>query len=348
MRAVVLHGERSVSVENVPDPGLSRSDSAIVMVERTAICGSDLHLYHNPAFAGLGVRLGHEFVGTVADIGPDVRRLRPGDRVLVSGVVGCGHCLSCLARDPGLCRNNGLSIFGVSPDLPGGQAEAVDVPAADIFALEIPETLNTDQAVLLTDILPTGYLGALRADIHPGATVAVIGLGPVGMMALQCAQLFGPARTLAVDMVPERLARAEKLGAETVDATGGNAVAAVMELTGGRGAESVIEAVGSDQTVADALSCAAPGGTVSVVGVNLTPALPFPMMQALMNRLTFRVTLASIPRTWDALIPLIAAGRLHPEEVFTHRMPLSAAPDAYRIFDTHADGVLKVLLDPAG
>lgn len=346
MRAVVLQGERSVSVDDVPDPTLSRPDAAIVTVERTAICGSDLHLYHGGPLAVPGVRLGHEFVGTVAQIGSEVRRLRVGDRVLISGVIGCGHCPDCLARDPGLCRNNGLAIFGVRPELHGGQAEAVEVPAAETFALPIPEGLSTEQAVLLTDILPTAYLGASRADICPGSTVVVIGLGPVGVLALQCAQLFGPARILAVDTVPDRLARAERLGAQPVDATGGATVAAVQELTGGPGALSVIEAVGADQTIADALMCAAPGGTVSVIGVNFNPAFPYPMPVALMRRLTFRVTIASVPSTWDRLIPLLTAGRLHPEEVFTHRMPLSAAPEAYRIFDSHADGVLKVLLDP--
>ena len=346
MRAVVLQGERSVSVEDVPDPVLSRPDSAIISVERTAICGSDLHLYHGSGMAGPGVRLGHEFVGSVAEVGPEVGRLRVGDRVLVSGVIGCGRCPDCLARDPGVCRNDGLAVFGVGPDLHGGQSEAVEVPAADVFALPIPESLNTEQAVLLTDILPTGYLGARRAEIEPGSTVVVIGLGPVGVLALQCAKLFGPARILAVDMVPERLERAERLGAEPVDATGGATVAAVQELTRGRGAHSVIEAVGADQTVSDAIMCASAGGTVSVVGVNLNLAFPYPMAVALMRRLTFRLTLASIPSTWDALVPLIETGHLRPEEVFTHRMPLSDAPEAYRIFDTHADGVLKVLLDP--
>lgn len=348
MRAVVLQGEGAVSVEEVPDPTISRPDSAIVTIDRTAICGSDLHLYHSPDFAGLGIRLGHEFVGTVAETGPDVRNLKAGDRVLVAGVIGCGHCVACLARDPGVCRNRETAVFGVTPMLPGGQAEAAEVPAADAFALPIPEALTTEQAVLLTDILPTGYLGATRADIRPGATVVVIGLGPVGTLALQCARLLGPARILAVDMDPNRLARAEQLGAEPVDATDGATVARVMELTGGRGAESVIEAVGADQTVTDAIGCAAPGGTVSVIGVNPNPAFPFPMMQALLSRLTFRVTLASVPSTWDALIPLVASGRIHPEEVFTHRMPLADAPEAYKIFDSHADGVLKVLLDPAG
>lgn len=345
MRAVVLEGERAVSVSDVPDPGLSGPDGVIVQVEHTAICGSDLHLYHG-TMGDARVHLGHEFVGTVAEAGPDVHRVRTGDRVLVSGVIGCGRCIHCLARDPVRCVA-GPRIFGTGPDLDGGQAELVAVPAADAFALPIPEAVSPEQSVLLTDILPTGYLGALRADIVPGSTVAVIGLGPVGVFALQCAQLHGPARILAVDVVPDRLARAEQLGAEPVDVSGGDTAGRVAELTAGRGAESVIEAVGADATIADALWCASPGGTVSVIGANVNLALPIPMPIALMRSLTLRVTLASIPSTWEALVPLVAGGRLHPEDVFTHRMGLSEAPEAYDLFDQRRDGVLKVLLDPS-
>ncbi len=346
MRAVVLTGDRSVAVENVPDPSIDVPSAALVRVERTAICGSDLHLYHG-SLGVPGVRLGHEFVGTIEDVGPEVHTLKTGDRVLVSGVIGCGRCPDCLGRDPVVCRNGGTAVFGTGLELHGGQAEAVMVPAADAFALPIPESISIEQAVLLTDILPTGYLAAQRAEIKPGDTVVVIGLGPVGVFALQCAQLWGPARILAVDMIPERLQRAEALGAEPIDASGGVTVARVLDETGGRGAPAVIEAVGADQTIQDALNCAAAGGTVSVVGVNMGMAFPFPMALALLKRLTFRVTLASIPSTWDALIPLIDRGRLHPEDVFTHRVGLSDAPEAYRIFDGHEDGVLKVLLDPS-
>lgn len=346
MRAVVLRGERDVAVESVPDPALPGPDGLVVRVERTAICGSDLHLYHGPLGVP-GVRLGHEFVGTVEEVGAGVRRVRPGQRVLVSGVIGCGHCPACRAGDVAVCMSSGTQIFGTGLDLPGGQAEAVAVPAADASVLPVPEEITTEQAVLLTDILPTGYLGARRAGITPGDTVVVIGLGPVGTLAVQCAQLFGPSRILAVDIVPERLARAERLGAEPVDARDGGTVAQVLDRTSGRGAPAVIEAVGADQTVQDALACAAPGGTVSVVGVNLNVELPFPMPIALTRNLTFRVTLASIPATWGVLVPLVASGRLRPEDVVTHRLPLSEAADAYRMFEQRTDGVLKVLLDPA-
>jgi 2-desacetyl-2-hydroxyethyl bacteriochlorophyllide A dehydrogenase len=345
MRAVVLNGERDVTVEDVPDAGVPGPSGLLLRVEKTGICGSDLHPYHG-VMAIPGTRLGHEFVGTVEEIGADVRTVRQGDRVLVSGVIGCGTCAPCRAGDVVVCHNSGTQVFGVGPGLHGGQAEAVAVPAADASVIKIPEGITTEQAVLLTDILPTGYLGALRADITPGDTVAVFGLGPVGVFALQCAQLFGPARILAVDRVDHRLKRAAELGAEPIDATDGNAVAKIFEATGGRGAQAVIEAIGTEQTISEALMCAAPGATVSVVGVNMNFAMPFPFPVALMKRLTFRVTLASIPTTWSTLFPLVTSGRLRPEEVFTHRMGLSEAAEAYRIFDSREDGVLKVLLDP--
>lgn len=345
MRAVVLKGERDVAVEDVPDAGVPGPDGLLLRVEKTGICGSDLHPYHG-IMAIPGTRLGHEFVGTVEDIGAGVQTVKKGDRVLVSGVIGCGVCAACRAGDVVVCLNSGTQIFGVGPLLHGGQAEAVAVPAADTSVIKIPEAITAEQAVLLTDILPTGYLGALRADITPGDTVAVIGLGPVGVFALQCAQLFGPARILAVDMVPDRLARAAELGAEPIDASDGNAVAKIYEATGGRGAHAVIEAVGSEKTISDAIMACAPGGTISVVGVHMDFAFPYPLPIALMKRLTFRVTLASIPTTWSALLPLVASGKLHPEEVFTHRLGLSEAAEAYRIFDAREDGVLKVLLDP--
>jgi alcohol dehydrogenase len=347
MRGVVLEGERKVTVTDVPDAALPGPDGAIVRVDRTAICGSDLHLYH-AATGFAGVRLGHEFIGTIDEVGSDVTRFVKGDRVMVSGVIGCGRCVACLAGDPITCRDatKRATVFGTRPDFPGGQAEAVGVPAVDAFARKIPEGISDPQAVLLTDILPTGYLGALRANITPGATVALIGLGPVGLMALRCVQLFGPSRILAIDPVPERRARAEALGAEAIDPSDGGGPAQVMERTNGWGATSVIEAVGADQTISDAVMSVAPGGTVSIVGVNLNFAMPFPMVFAFLKSINIRITYACIPTTWEALVPLVASGKLQPEDVFSHHLGLSEAEDAYRMFDERRDGTMKVLLDP--
>ncbi|HWE67456.1 MAG TPA: alcohol dehydrogenase catalytic domain-containing protein [Acidimicrobiales bacterium] len=345
MRATVLQGPRDVRVVQVPDPVLPGPAGVIVTVERTAICGSDLHLYHD-APTGPGIQLGHEAIGTVAEIGPDVHTVRVGDRVLVSGVIGCGMCRPCLAGQPNLCQAGKAAAFGTMLDLPGGQSEAMAVPFADSFVLPVPDGIADEEAVLLTDILPTGYVGALRADIAPGSTVVVVGLGPVGIMALQCAQLFGPARILAVDMVPERLARAERLGAEPIDARQAPGSLQVLEATQGRGAESVIEAVGADATVLDAVACAALGGTVSIVGVNLEMALPFPMALVFLKSLTVRAVFAPVPGTWPALVPLVQSGRFTLTETFTHHMGLSQAAEAYELFDSRTDGVLKVLLDP--
>ena len=199
-----------------------------------------------------------------------------------------------------------------------------------LFALPIPEGMSDEEAVLLTDILPTGYLGALRADIRPGATVVVVGLGPVGIMALRCAALFGPARILAVDMVPERLARAERLGAEPIDARVASGSAQVLEATGGRGAESVIEAVGADATITEALACAATGGTVSMVGVNLSPAMTFPMGMVFLKSLTVRTIFAPVPGTWPATRAARPVGSLQRPRRHLHA-PHRAEPGARRL-----------------
>lgn len=344
MRAAVFHGPGDVRLETVPDPALPDDRSVIVQVEHTAICGSDLHLYHG-VHGAPGVHLGHEFVGTVVEAGGQVESVAAGDRVLVSGVIGCGTCGECRAGDPVRCLSGAVRVFGNGLDLPGGQAELVAVPAADTACRVVPDGISPEQAVLLTDILPTGWYGARRADIRPGDTVAVIGLGPVGTFAVHAALLLGAARVLAVDTVPSRLEAAASIGAVPVDA-GQGTVAQLLELTGGRGVDAVIEAVGIDQTITDALYACRPGGTVSVIGAHLGMEYPFPMGLAFLRDLTFRIGLCPIPSTWPELVPLVAAGRLHPDDVITHRMGLSEVTEAYRLFDAREDGVLKILLDP--
>jgi alcohol dehydrogenase len=344
MRATVLNGPGDVSVESVDEPTLPDTESVIVRVTHTAICGSDLHLYHG-VHGTPGVHLGHEFVGEVVEAGRDVRTIAVGDQVLVSGVIGCGRCEQCLKGQVIRCVAGMPRVFGHSLDLPGGQAEMAAVPAADTACRVVPDGVTPEEAVLLTDILPTGFYGARNAEVGPGDTIAVIGMGPVGVFALQSAQIMGAARVLAVDTVPERLAHAERLGAIPVDASQGT-VTQLLELTKGRGVDATIEAVGADQTVTDALYSTRAGGIVSVIGANLNMEFPFPMALAFIRDLTFRIGICPIQSTWDALVPLVASGRIEPADVFTHRLPLSEVAEAYRLFDSRDDGVLKVLLDP--
>ncbi|MFE3204196.1 zinc-binding dehydrogenase [Embleya sp. NPDC059237] len=345
MRAVVVNGTRDVSVEKVADPVLAGPDGAIVQVTASALCGSDLHFYEGE-FPAVGLRPGHEVVGTVIEIGADVGRIAVGDRVLVSPVIGCGRCPGCRAGNPIDCVGGGVRVLGGDVGLPGGHAEAVAVPAADAWLLPVPEDVSVDHAVLLTDALPTGWTAATRADITPGATVLVIGLGPVGLYALQAAQVLGAGRILAADRVPERLAMAERLGAEPIDATRADVAEQVRAATGGLGADAVIEAVGQDATLSAAIASVRSSGTVSVVGVDANFAFPIAVPLLLIRNVTLRFTTAPVAATWPTLIPLIRHGRLVPVDVFTHRMPLSEAAAGYRTFADRTDGCLKVLFDP--
>ncbi len=345
-RALVFHGKADVRLESLPDPRPSDSRGVVVRVERTAICGSDLHLYHGTLPIPPGFTLGHEFVGEIVETGRDVRKFRTGDRVIVSGVIGCGECRACAGGHPIRCERQQTRVFGNSHELPGGQAEAAAVPAADTALLHVPDGINVEQAVLLSDILPTGYYGAKNAEMRPGQSVAVIGLGPVGQCALLCAQLFGPSRVFAIDRVPSRLAAASALGAIPIDASV-DPLGALREANCGRGPDAVIEAVGADETIALAIQAVRVAGVVSVIGVSTNMAFPFPMLQALMKDLTFRIGICPVRELWDDLVPLLQSGRLRPERVFTHRMPLSKGADAYALFDSRSDGVMKVMLDPS-
>jgi threonine dehydrogenase-like Zn-dependent dehydrogenase len=244
-RALVYHGKADVRVESLPDPAPRDARGVVVRVERTAICGSDLHLYHGNLPIPPGFTLGHEFVGEVVEAGSDVRKFRAGDRVIVSGVIGCGECRACAAGHPIRCERHQTRVFGNSHELPGGQAKRSRCPAPTAALLRVPDGISVEQAVLLGDILPTGYYGAKNADIRPGQSVAVIGLGPVGQCALQCAQLFGPARVFAIDPVPARLAAASAQGAIPIDASR-DPLGTIRDATQGQGPDAVIEAVGAD------------------------------------------------------------------------------------------------------
>lgn len=332
-------------VEQVADPQPQDAAGVIVKVDATAICGSDLHLYHGQMMTEGPFTVGHEFVGEVVETGSEVRRFRTGDKVICSGVIGCGDCDSCRRGEVVRCRKHQNRVYGVMPDLPGGQAEAVAVPGADCAMTKMPEGVSVEQAVLLTDILPTGYFGARGADIRPGDTVVVVGAGPVGIQALLCAQLFGPARVFVIDPVAERRELAASLGGEPL--TPDEALERVIAATDEQGADAVIEAVGARETIHSAMMLARPGASVAVIGINLEMEFPLPMPLAVTKDLTMRFGVVPVPEFWPVLIPLLQAGKLNPEVVFTHHMGLSEGADAYRRFDARQDGILKVLLDPS-
>jgi len=346
MRAVVFGAKEQVSVQDVVDPELTGPDGVILQVEQTAICGSDLHFYWGEFGDVSGIRPGHEFMGTVMDVGGEVKTFAKGDRVLSSALVGCGKCPGCHTGNVMQCEA-GWQCYGVDQDLVGGQAEAVEVPAADFNLLKIPDFLSAEEAVLLTDVLPTGYIGAKNAEILPGHTVAVIGLGPVGLCAVLCAQMFGAARILAVDRVPERLAKAVEYGAIAVDVSDGGTLEKIFDYTDGRGTDSVIEAIGADQTINDALMATKIGGVVSCIGISSNMEMPFPALMVTPRNLTIRMAVAQVHSTWPALLPMIESGKLVVGDFFTHRLPLSEADRAYKIFANREDGCLKVMLDPS-
>lgn len=350
MKALTYHGRHDIRFTDVPDAAVTSPTHAVVQVTTAGICGSDLHIYQgNPFSPELGYTPGHECVGVVVDIGDQVTRFKPGDRVLVPASAGCTRCRSCAAGFTARCENAKSSTdlcYGVSPQLPGSQAEALAVPYADINLVHLPEGISDEAAVVLTDNAPTAWYGCRRARIQPGETVLVIGLGPVGLMAAQSAFSMGAARVLGADLVAERRAFAASLGVEPVE--GEDAKAAIREMTGGRGPDAVVEAVGSDATIELALKAVRQAGRVSVIGVSHSKAFPFHMGLAQIKELEFAIGLCSIHYELPTLIALAQARRIEPEVVVSHRFPLSQGAAAYELFADRSDGVRKILLDPTG
>lgn len=390
MRAVCWRGKYDVQVENVPDPMLLTSRDAIIKVTSTAICGSDLHLYDGfiPAMMP-GDILGHEFMGEVVMVGDEVQNLRPGDRVVVPFAIACGNCYFCQKGLWSLCDNSnpnaavaeglygysGAGLFGYSHiygGYAGGQAEYVRVPFADTGPIKVPEGLRDEQVLFLSDILPTGYMAAENGNIQPGDIVAVWGCGPVGQFAIQSAYLLGAERVIAIDHVPERLRMAQEYGrAEVIDFRGVDVVEALREMTGGRGPDVCIDAVGLEaeghhldmlyerarhalllttdlaHVLREAIQACRKGGTVSIPGVygGLVDKLPFGA--AFGKGLTFRMGQTHVHRYMRPLLERIERGELDPSFVVTHVMSLDDAPYAYEMFKNYQDECIKVVLKPS-
>ncbi len=344
MRAAIFNGPFNVVVGDVPDPQLKDPGDVIIRVTLSAICGSDLHPYTGRLPIPLkGWVMGHEYAGVVVETGPDVHRFRQGDRVVGSFMAACGECEDCKRGWPTQCLRQ--EHFGFA-QVAGTQAEYLRVPFADQTLESIPQSLSDEQAILVGDVLATGYFAVDWAGIQPGDVVTVVGCGAVGLLTIMSARLFQPEAIIALDSVPERLTIAEKLGAAAINISSEKAANAVRKLTGNRGADAVIEAVGTPDAIAASFDYVRPGGTICVVGVPTEPQMPVPGFRSFLHDITLRVGLCPAQRYLGELLSLIEAGRLDPTQVITHRLPLSEAPHGYDIFANQKDGCVKVVLKP--
>jgi 2-desacetyl-2-hydroxyethyl bacteriochlorophyllide A dehydrogenase len=334
MKALTFQGEGAVKVIDVPKPAMKGRGDALIRVTLGAVCGSDLHILHGQTPMNKGAVLGHEFVGVVQQVGSEVKRFKPGDRVVPSFFTSCGVCALC--RKGWFNQCVAKATFGHGEQfggLGGGQSEFVVVPLADHSMERIPDGLTDEQAIFVGDILATGFFGAERAEIKPGDSVAVIGAGPVGLMATMCAQLFGPAKVFVVDMVDARLETAQELGGIPIHAQEVRPIDAIKERTGGLGADASIECVGLLAAVDTAIRSVRGGGTISMVGFPSVNTGDFPYARVWAKSLTFRAGWCNVQAYMRPLLDLIAAGRLKPESIISHRMKLDEAEEAYRIFD---------------
>ncbi|TBH21113.1 alcohol dehydrogenase family protein [Thermus thermamylovorans] len=344
MRAVVYQGPFQVAVAEVPEPRLEAEGDAIVAVELAAICGSDLHIYHGKIAGVLpGAVLGHEFVGRIVEKGPLVP-LALGERVVGSFQVACGECPACRRGQYFACLKGGVYGFGLAlGNLPGAQAERVRVPFARHSLFPIGD-LPAEEALLAGDILTTAY-GGVRPFLSPGMGVAVVGSGPVGLMAQAVAHALGAGRVFAIDPEESRLEKARALGSLPINPKAEDPAARVRRETEGLGAELVVEAVGGEgEALALALRLAGPGGVVSSLGVPTAERLDYPWLSAFSRGITFRSSLANVPRWIGEVLALQRAGRLRGSFVFSHRLPLEEAPEGYRLF--HERQATKVALVP--
>ncbi len=384
MKAVCWMGKKKMEVQRVDDPKILNPRDCIVRITSTAICGSDIHLYDGyiPTMEK-GDIMGHEFMGEVVEVGPEVKKLKVGDRVVVPFTISCGACIHCLRQQFSCCDNTNpnarvaellmgyspAGIFGYSHmtgGYAGGQAQYARVPFADIGPIKIENDLPDEKVLFLSDIFPTGYMAAENCDIVPGrSVVAVWGCGPVGQFAIRSAFLLGAAKVIAIDSVPERREMAEAAGAVTID-SGGDVMDELQAHTGGRGPDAAIDAVGMEAhgsiydvvkqnlkmetdrpyALRQAMRCVRKAGVVSVPGVygGFLDKMPF---GAAMNKgISLKMGQTHMQKYLQPLLKLIEDKKIDPSFVITHRVPLTKAPQAYAMFTKKTDGCIKVVLDP--
>jgi len=349
VRAVTYHAPKDLRVDSVAEPQILAPTDVIVAVQLAAICGSDLHVWHGRE-TGLdeGTVMGHEFLGEVQEVGAAVTGIRRGDRVVSPFTTSCGTCFYCGRGLPGRCVRG--QLFGWverGAGLHGGQAELVRVPLADTTLVVLPRDLAPEAGLVLGDVLATGYHCATMAGVTPSDVCAVIGCGPVGLMAVLAARELGAARVLALDTVPERLSLATRLGAEPVDLRQADPVEVARAATDGRGADAVLEAVGSAESTRLAFALARAGGTISAVGVHHEAAFPFSPGEAYDKNLTYRIGRCPARHYMERLLPVARRHESELAALFTHRFSLEEGPAAYRLFDEKRDGCIKVALLPA-
>ncbi|NBM19809.1 zinc-dependent alcohol dehydrogenase family protein [Streptomyces sp. GC420] len=343
MKALVFHGPGQSAWEDVPDPDIQEPTDAIVRVDAVTICGTDLHILKGDVpEVRPGTVLGHEAVGEVVEVGGDVKTVRPGDRVLVSCITACGRCRYCREGAYGQCLGGGGWILGHTID--GTQAEFVRVPYADLSVYPLPGGVDSNEAVMLADIFPTGYeVGVLNGRVRPGDTVAVVGAGPVGLAAIATARLFSPDRIIAVDLAPSRLEAAKSFGADVVVGAGEDPEQLVADLTDGLGADVVVEAVGVPESFEMCTRMVRPGGHVANVGVHGRPAT-LHLEQLWIKNVTITTGLVDTSST-PTLLKMLSGGRLPAASMVTHTFPLGQMEEAYEVFAKAGEtGALKVVL----
>ncbi|MGW2821939.1 zinc-dependent alcohol dehydrogenase family protein [Streptomyces sp. NPDC001443] len=343
MKGFVFHGPGQSAWSDVPDPAVKEPTDAVVRVDTTTICGTDLHILKGDLpEVRPGTVLGHEAVGEIVEVGDDVRTVRPGDRVLVSCISACGRCHYCRESAYGQCRGGGGWILGRLID--GTQAEYVRVPFADLSVYALPGAVDSKDAVLLADIFPTAYeVGVRKGHVRPSDTVAIVGAGPIGLAAIATARLFGPERIIAVDLVASRLQAARRLGADAVAEAGEVPEQLVADLTDGLGADVVIEAVGVPESFELCTRMVRPGGRVANIGVHGEPAV-LHLEELWSKNVTITTGLVDTHST-PTLLSMTAAGRLPTAQLVTHTFPPDRMEEAYDVFARATDtGALKVIL----
>jgi threonine dehydrogenase-like Zn-dependent dehydrogenase len=394
LKALVWHGKEDVRYDTVTDPEIEDPRDAIIKVSSCAICGSDLHLYHNfiPAMMP-GDVIGHETMGEIVELGPEAKargKLNVGDRVVIPFTIICGECDQCKRGNFSVCQRTNrkkelaekvfghptAGLFGyphLTGGYAGGQAEYLRVPFADATHIKVPEGIEDEKLLFLSDILPTGWHAAMQADVRPGDTVAIWGCGPVGQMTIRSAILLGAEQVIAIDFLPERLSMAAAAGATVINFEEESVTERLTELTGGQGPDKCIDAVGSENHVClsqpdtlydrfkqmtlsendrghvlrEMIYNCRPAGVISIIGVYTGLVDKFPIGIAMNKGLTFRMAQAHVNRWTDDLLHRIEDGQIDPSFVITHKEPLSAGPEMYRTFRDKQDSCIKVMLQPA-